>query len=85
MCVHLPPDQNYAYVTWRSTWEMILSPRVVEVWERVALEIRSCPLRVRTEQVQGVIGSRSETIHRLALPCPVVAPESLWEIRREER
>lgn len=24
-------DQNYAYLTWRGTWEMDFSPRVVEV------------------------------------------------------
>ncbi|KAK4153544.1 hypothetical protein C8A00DRAFT_43548 [Chaetomidium leptoderma] len=78
-------DGNYAYVTWRGTWEMDLSPRVVEVWERVALESRSCPLRVTKQQVQGVIGSHGDAIHRLALPCPVVAPESLWQIRREGR
>jgi hypothetical protein len=78
-------DQNYAYVTWRGTWEMDLSPRVVDVWERVALESRSCPLRVTKEGVQGVIGSHGDAIHRLALPCPVVDPESLWQIRREGR
>jgi hypothetical protein len=76
-------DQNYAHITWRSTWEMHLSPRVVEVWERVALESRSCPLRVTKQQVQGVIGSHGDAIHRLDLPCPVVDPESLRQIRKE--
>jgi hypothetical protein len=76
-------DQTSAHITWRSTWEMHLSPRVVEVWERVALESRSCRLRVTKQQVQGVIGSHGDAIHRLSLPCPVVDPESLWQIRRE--
>ncbi|KAK3293732.1 uncharacterized protein B0H64DRAFT_419396 [Chaetomium fimeti] len=78
-------DQDYAHVTWRGTWEMDLSPRVVEVWERVALESRSCPLRVTKQEVQGVIGSHGDAIHRLALPCLVVDPKSLWQIRREGR
>ena len=76
-------DQNYAHITWRSTWEMHLNPRVVEVWERVAAESRSCPLRVTTQHGQGPISSHGDAIHRLALPCPVVEPESLWQIRRE--
>lgn len=78
-------DRNYAYITWRGTWKMDLSPRVVEVWERVAWESRSCPLRVAEQHVQAVIGSHGDAIHHLALPCPVVAPESLWQIRREGR
>ncbi|WAO96759.1 Hypothetical protein NCS54_01444300 [Fusarium falciforme] len=34
-----------AHITWRSTWEMELTPRVVKAWERVALEIHSPVLR----------------------------------------
>lgn len=35
-----------ARITWRSTWEMGLSPRVVKAWERVALESHSYALEV---------------------------------------
>lgn len=76
-------DQNHAYATWRGTWEMDLSPRVMEVWERVAAESRSCPLRVMKQQVWGAIGSHGDAIHHLALPCPVVDPESLRHMWRE--
>ena len=76
-------DRYHASITWRGTWETKLSPRVVEVWERVALERRSCPLRVGKEQVCGDIASHGDAIHHLALPCRVVAPASLWQIRRE--
>ncbi|KAH6838652.1 hypothetical protein B0I37DRAFT_242410 [Chaetomium sp. MPI-CAGE-AT-0009] len=76
-------DQNYAYLTWRGTWEMDISPRVVEVWERVASESRSCPLRVTKQELQGVIGSHGDAIYRLALPCQVVDLESLCQIQGE--
>ncbi len=78
-------DRNYAYVTWRGTWQMDLNPRLVEVWERVAEKNRSWPLRVAKQQVHGVIGSHGDAIHHLALPCPVVDPESLWQMRRESQ
>ena len=78
-------DRTCAYITWRGTWEMDLGPRVVEVWERVALESRSCPLRVTKQQVPGVVASHGDAIHHLALPYSVVSPESLWQIRREGR
>ncbi len=79
-------DPDYAYVTWRGTWEMDLSPRVIEVWERVAVALEGCSrrLRVTKQSVEGVIRCHGDGIHHLALPCPVVAPESLWQIRREE-
>jgi len=72
-----------AHVTWRSTWDLELSPRVVEVWERVALENRSYPLRIGKQRVEDVIRSHGDAIYHLGLPCRVVAPVSLWQIRRE--
>lgn len=74
---------NAAHVTWRGTWGMELSPHVVQVWERVALENQSCPLRVDKPQVCGTIRAHGDAIHHLALPCRVVEPASLWQIRRE--
>jgi hypothetical protein len=78
-------DRDGAHVTWRGTWDLELSPRVVEVWERVALESHSCALRVGEQRVEAVIGSHGDAIHHLRLPCRVVAPASLWQIRREGR
>jgi hypothetical protein len=74
-----------ANITWRGTWDMELSPRVVTAWQRVAFEIHSYELRVGKEQVQvqGGIGSHGDAIHHLGLPCRVVEPASLWQIRRE--
>ncbi|KAM5348805.1 hypothetical protein ACJ41O_008628 [Fusarium nematophilum] len=76
--------RDRAYLTWRSTWDMELSPRVVEVWQSVALERHPCVLRVSKQQVDGVIGSHGDAIYHLGLPCQVLAPASLWQIRREE-
>ena len=58
---------------------------MVELWERVALESHSCVLRVGKAEVISsyVIGSHGDAIHHLDLPCQVVAPASLWQIRRE--
>ncbi|KAH8912505.1 hypothetical protein BR93DRAFT_81812 [Coniochaeta sp. PMI_546] len=71
-------------ITWRGTWDMQLSSRVIEAWQCVATEHHLCgSLQVSKEQVCGVIGSHGDAIHCLGLPCPVVAPVSLWQIRRE--
>lgn len=79
-------DRNYAYITWRGTWNVDLSPRVVDLWEHVALQgHRSLPLFVRKEQVSGTIASHGDAIHHLRLPCLVVAPTSLQQIRVEGR
>lgn len=73
-----------ACITWRGTWVLELSPRVVEVWERVAFENRSWALRVCKQHIGGVVvRSHGDAIHHLNLPCQVVAPASLWQIRRE--
>ncbi len=65
---------------------MDFSPRVVAVWKRVAFEGYSRhPLRVKREQVHcDAMRSHGDAIHPLDLPCWVVAPESLWQIRKEE-
>lgn len=70
--------------TWRGTWEVELSKRVVGVWERVAWEGGECVLRVGRERVcAGGIGSHGDAVWQLGLPCRVVEAESLWQIRRE--
>jgi hypothetical protein len=76
-------DRDHASVTWRGTWDMRRSTHVVEVWESVAVESRSCPLRVCQQQVHGAIGSHGDAIHHLGLPSQVVTPASLWQLRRE--
>ncbi|KAH8592819.1 hypothetical protein B0O99DRAFT_517057 [Bisporella sp. PMI_857] len=76
-------DRYFAYLTWRGTWDLELSPCVVRAWQCVAFKFRCSELRIDKQQIKGVIGSHGDAIHRLNLPCQVVAPASLWQIRRE--
>lgn len=76
-------DRYYAYLTWRSTWDLELSPCVVKAWQCVAFKFRSSELRIDKQQIQGAVRSHGDAIHHLDLPCQVVAPASLWQMRRE--
>jgi hypothetical protein len=72
-----------ARITWRGTWELDLPPYVVKMWQQVAWKVHSCVLQVVKEGVDGVIRSHGDAIHYLGLPCQVVTPASLWQIRQE--
>jgi hypothetical protein len=65
-------------VTWRGTLGVELSGRVVGSY---------ASLRVEREGVAGGggggIGSYGDDVFWLGLPCRVVEPASLWQIRRE--
>jgi hypothetical protein len=76
-------NRDCPYITWRGTWNLELSPSVVKVWQCVAFKFHSLELGIDKQQIQGVIGSHGDAIHHLDLPCPVVAPASLWQIRWE--
>lgn len=72
-----------ARITWRGTWELDITPYVVQMWQPVAWKIHSCALQVVKEGVKGVIRSHGDAIHHLRLPCQVVTSASLWHIRQE--
>ncbi|KAI0965154.1 hypothetical protein F4678DRAFT_453617 [Xylaria arbuscula] len=79
-------ERNGASITWRGTWSLALSPGVINSWRSVGLESHGfefSELQVKCEQVQGVIASHGDAIHHLDLPCRVIEPASLWQIRRE--
>ncbi|KAK3373636.1 hypothetical protein B0T24DRAFT_657456 [Lasiosphaeria ovina] len=77
-------DGGRASIIWRGTWDMQLSPRVVKTWQCVATETHSCgALQISKQRVHTGIASHGDAIHCLDLPCPVVAPASLWQIRKE--
>lgn len=79
-------ERDGASITWRGTWHLALSPDVINSWRPVGSESpysRASKLQVKQEQVQGVITSHGDAIHHLDLPCRVVEPASLWQIRRE--
>lgn len=74
-----------AKITWRSTWDLPLEPRVLKAWQAVASERVDCKLQVVTEIVDAnvVITSHSDAIRYLMLLNTVVHPVSLWQIQKE--
>ncbi len=76
-------DRYSAHLTWRSTWDLELIPCVVKVWQHVASKLHSAGLSIKKQKIQASIGSHGDAIHYLSLPCQVVAPASLWQIRKE--
>jgi hypothetical protein len=71
-----------ADITVRGTWELVLSQDVLEAWEDVA-KFHSVYLKVRHERIKEVITSHGDAIYHLDLPCQVIEPTSLWQIRME--
>ncbi|KAF3061045.1 hypothetical protein GL218_02990 [Daldinia childiae] len=78
-------DRDSASVTWRGTWHLELSPLVVKSWQLTVskLSFRDLQLELKQECIQGVINSHGDAIYHLELPCQVIDPVSLWQIRRE--
>ncbi|KAK0726416.1 hypothetical protein B0T21DRAFT_293514 [Apiosordaria backusii] len=75
---------DHASITWRGTWDVDFDPAMVDVWRRVAFEGHSRhALQVRKRTVKNVIESHGDAICHLKLPCQVVTPTSLWQIRKE--
>ncbi|KAF5539889.1 hypothetical protein FMEXI_8747 [Fusarium mexicanum] len=75
--------EHYAHITWRGTWDLEISRQVVEAWEDVA-KFHSVELRLRHERFHETIRSHGDAIFHLNLPCQVIEPTSLWQIRVED-
>ncbi|KAI0515404.1 hypothetical protein F5B22DRAFT_607240 [Xylaria bambusicola] len=91
-------ERGSASVTWRGTWTLQLSPKVVKSWQLAARKLlrRVIHLPKNSEDVQQslrdprganylTIRSPGDAIYYLQLPCQVVEPKSLWQMRREGR
>ena len=67
-----------AKITWRSTWDSSLEPRVLKAWQAVASKRADCKLQVVTEisDTNVVITSHSDAIRYLMLLNTVVHPVS---------
>ncbi|OBS28215.1 hypothetical protein FPOA_02156 [Fusarium poae] len=72
----------YARVVWRGTWDLKISMDVLEAWQDVA-KIHSLELRVGHERIKELINNYGDAIYHLNLPCKVVEPTSLWQMRIE--
>jgi hypothetical protein len=75
--------EHYAHITWRGTWDLEISRQVLEAWEDVA-KLHSLELRITHERLQETIRSHGDAIFHLNLPCQVIEPTSLWQIRMED-
>ncbi|KAI1651143.1 uncharacterized protein F4817DRAFT_366713 [Daldinia loculata] len=78
-------DRDSVSVTWRGTWHLELSPLVVKSWQLTVskLPFPELQLKLKRECIRGVIKSHGDAIYHLEIPCPVIDPASLWQIRRE--
>ncbi|KAF5237687.1 hypothetical protein FANTH_10714 [Fusarium anthophilum] len=75
--------KHYARITWRGTWDLEISRQVLKAWEDVA-KLHSVELRVRHERLHETIRSHGDAILHINLPCQVIEPTSLWQIRVED-
>ncbi|KLP20230.1 uncharacterized protein LW94_3232 [Fusarium fujikuroi] len=75
--------KHYAHITWRGTWDLEISQQVLQVWEDVA-KLHSLELRAKHERLRETIRSHGDAIFHLNLPCQVIEPTSLWQIRMED-
>lgn len=76
--------RDYATIAWRATWNLEFSLPVIEAWQSVASILHSAELRIEKQLIEeDVIRSHGDAIYHLDLPCRVVEPASLWQIRKE--
>lgn len=73
----------FASLTWRGTWHFELDDNIVQRWQEVALAHKRRLTFVSQEPIRAVIRSHGDAVYHLKLPCEVVHPASLWQIRRE--
>lgn len=78
-------DNGRPTITCRGTWDLVLKPDVIRIWEEVASKFQLFGLRIKTQRVQACIDSHGDAIYHLNLPPGIVDPVSLWQIRREGR
>ncbi|KKP06624.1 hypothetical protein THAR02_01221 [Trichoderma harzianum] len=78
-------ERGTASVTWRGTWKLKLQSHVVNEWQVVASKRRMhrSELQLKQEDIKAAIRCPGDAIYHLKLPCQVIEPTSLWQIRRE--
>ncbi|KAL6700851.1 hypothetical protein J3F84DRAFT_132672 [Trichoderma pleuroticola] len=78
-------ERGTASLTWRGTWRLKLPPLVVESWQLVASMRRMfrSKLQLKQDPIKAAINCPGDAIYHLKLPCQVIEPASLWQIRRE--
>ncbi|TFB05939.1 hypothetical protein CCMA1212_001365 [Trichoderma ghanense] len=82
-------DKDGVAITWRATWRLALAedPLVIREWRLAAARLRFTErfteLQIKQQRIFRDISSHGDAIYRLKLPCQVIEPASLWQIRRE--
>ncbi|KAL6807373.1 hypothetical protein GGI42DRAFT_351980 [Trichoderma sp. SZMC 28013] len=78
-------ERGTASLTWRGTWDLKLPPPVVESWQPVASmrNMHCSEIQLKRDHIKAAINCPGDAIFHLKLPCQVIEPASLWQIRRE--
>jgi hypothetical protein len=76
---------GFATVTCDSVWDLQLESHVIQAWKAVALEYSRGELFVEMNQVPNGLWSHGEVIDRLELKQQILHPNSLHQLRIEER
>ncbi|KAL7915030.1 hypothetical protein GGI35DRAFT_167444 [Trichoderma velutinum] len=80
-------ERGTASVTWRGTWDLKLTPSMVKSWQLVASKrhMYRSELQLKQDRIEAVLNCPGDAIYHLKLPCQVIEPASLWQMRREAR
>lgn len=76
-------NETTASITWRGNWSYCFTERIRNSWRCVAETLGAETLDMKHELIEADIDSYGDAIYHLQLPCQVITPESLWQIRRE--
>lgn len=76
-------DGQTTSITWRGSWQLDLSPGLLQSWGQIVMSRRIPCLYVHREHIQAKIKSHADAIYHLRLPIQVVDPASLWQMRQE--
>ena len=74
-----------AKIIWRSTWDLVLEPYVLQLWQDVISKRMDCKLQVVVEILDAniVITTHGDALRYLKLLNAVSHPVSLWQMQKE--
>ena len=74
-----------AKVIWRSTWDLVLEPHVLQRWQDVVTKQMHCKLQVVVEILDTnlVFTTHGDALNHLKLLNAVIHPVSLWQMQKE--
>ncbi len=72
-----------AKIIWRSTWDLVLEPYVLRLWQDVTSKRIYCKLQVVVEILDVNITTHGDALRHLMLLNAVIHPVSLWQMQKE--